>query len=404
MSGCCDLQSRFQGSEEIKIQSTLLTEGYVQYEICFETWTSRRRYTEFEQLRKLMYKSFPNSIVPPIPDKHSFGDYAAKPGKAKNDPKIVHERQILLQKFLNRVSKDPVLSQFHPFHSFVKGDHWQEIVQQSGLKDLLKSEISLNVEKPSLKKPDEHFKQAEDYTIRFGQQMGYIIKIQKRIQSNYQEMISVFHQLGLHYNGWSLTETELAQQIENTGEAIDSQTKELKTLVQRLDDEFLFGLKEYQLFAQSIDKLLKQRHKRHAEFEQVSELLIQKQAYLTKLESSEYEAQRLHAALKEEGVPQREQKGLLATINSLIDNDPEQTRRNTISKTKDLILSLEENREEARQDLLTSNEEIQRNLDQFQKQKIQDLRQLFIVFSDAHKRFHAQSLDIWQSLKSLQTR
>jgi hypothetical protein len=47
----------------------------------------------------------PTLIVPPIPEKHTMADYAAKPTKAKEDAGIIELRKRMLAVFLNRCRK-----------------------------------------------------------------------------------------------------------------------------------------------------------------------------------------------------------------------------------------------------------------------------------------------------------
>jgi hypothetical protein len=62
----------------------------------------RRRYSEFASLRATLVSLHPTLIVPPIPEKHSIADYAAKPTKAKEDQGIIELRKRMLAVFLNR--------------------------------------------------------------------------------------------------------------------------------------------------------------------------------------------------------------------------------------------------------------------------------------------------------------
>ena len=62
----------------------------------------RRRYSEFASLRQTLVNLHPTLIIPPIPEKHSMADYAAKPTKAKEDVGIIELRQRMLSTFLNR--------------------------------------------------------------------------------------------------------------------------------------------------------------------------------------------------------------------------------------------------------------------------------------------------------------
>jgi hypothetical protein len=44
----------------------------------------------------------PTLIIPPIPEKHTMADYAAKPTKAKEDAGVIELRKRMLAVFLNR--------------------------------------------------------------------------------------------------------------------------------------------------------------------------------------------------------------------------------------------------------------------------------------------------------------
>ena len=64
-----------------------------------------RRYSEFSSLRAALVNLHPTLIIPPIPEKHSMADYAAKPRKAKEDTRIIDLRKRMLGVFLNRCRK-----------------------------------------------------------------------------------------------------------------------------------------------------------------------------------------------------------------------------------------------------------------------------------------------------------
>jgi sorting nexin-4 len=97
---------------------------------------------------------YPYAIVPPIPEKHSVKDYASKPGKAKENPEIIHKRKRMLESFLNRVAVHPTLSGLHIFHQFLKGDGtWADILAMSGLSFHLKKKTPGKVGEKTVKNP-----------------------------------------------------------------------------------------------------------------------------------------------------------------------------------------------------------------------------------------------------------
>ncbi|KAL9058937.1 MAG: hypothetical protein Q9162_001495 [Coniocarpon cinnabarinum] len=65
----------------------------------------RRRYSDFYSLRSTLVSLHPTLIIPPIPEKHSMADYAAKPTKAKEDEAIIEHRKRMLTSFLNRCKR-----------------------------------------------------------------------------------------------------------------------------------------------------------------------------------------------------------------------------------------------------------------------------------------------------------
>ena len=76
-----------------------------------------------------MTKLYPTLIIPPIPSKQTIGDYAVKQGKAKEDVAMIARRKRMLQTFLNRLARHPILSNEHVFHRFLEGEvSWVRIL------------------------------------------------------------------------------------------------------------------------------------------------------------------------------------------------------------------------------------------------------------------------------------
>ncbi|KAI9102023.1 hypothetical protein DFS34DRAFT_647807 [Phlyctochytrium arcticum] len=365
-----------------------------------------RRYSEFESMRKLLVKLHPTVVVPPIPEKNSVADYATKPKKAKSDPNFVERRRVLLQSFLNRVGAHPVLRQEHVFHRFLEGNGtWAEILQDSGLESYLhKKDTSLNVsERGSLKRPDPHFVGAEDYTTKFSNEISHTSRVHKLLQKHQADMTSTLADIGASYNGWSLSEGELAHAIEHVGQAIDSTVSASVSVSKFLEGGFVIPLQEYSHYSKAVEKLLKWRHKKHLEYEALSESLIAKQASLQKLEASENEAQRVSAVLNAEGANRahlQSSGGIMAKLNSLIDNDPALTRRNNISRTRERIITLEEQRATCKDELAVANDEIQQDLDRFQIGKLRDIRNMLLKYASSQKDYHSRVIKAWQEAQT----
>jgi len=89
---------------------------------CSQNAEARHRYSEFESLRLNLTKLYPTLIIPPIPSKQTIGDYAIKQAKAREDAAMIARRKRMLQTFLNRIARHPILSNEHVFHRFLQGE------------------------------------------------------------------------------------------------------------------------------------------------------------------------------------------------------------------------------------------------------------------------------------------
>jgi hypothetical protein len=98
------------------------TSPYITYLIRTGDAEARHRYSEFESLRENLLKLYPTLIIPPIPSKQSISDYAVKQSKAKEDASMIAQRKRMLQTFLNRLARHPILSNEHVFHRFLDGE------------------------------------------------------------------------------------------------------------------------------------------------------------------------------------------------------------------------------------------------------------------------------------------
>lgn len=204
-----------------------------------------------------------------------------------------------------------------------------------------------------------------------------------------------------------MSEPNIGPTIEKVGAAYDELVKTSNDLVQNLDNSVNEPLQEYTQFSKMIDKVLRNRLRKQIDLETVTDTLEQKRAYLSGLEKSEAEAQRLSAVLNAEGAGNLPRStggtggsGIMATINSLIDNDPEMTRRNNISKTKDRIIELADEKEKQQGNLKLLNAGVQKDLNRFQRDKIRDIRHMLLEYAKMHKEYCEANAKVWQAVKA----
>ncbi|KAE9393451.1 hypothetical protein BT96DRAFT_967182 [Gymnopus androsaceus JB14] len=323
---CCARDRVLHSGDDIEIlitdaQKTTVgaTSPYITYVIQMGNTESRHRYSEFESLRSSLVKLYPTLIVPPIPSKQTIGDYAVKQGKAKEDATMIARRKRMLQTFLNRLARHPILSNEHVFHRFLDGEvSWTEVLNSPPLSLLPKNMLKAPSHNPTdqdaspayaalpnpsaahpLRNPDQRFLDSEAFTNKFAVHLsGPMEKVTRRSVKRWSEYAQDHAELGAGLNGFSLNESgPLSSAIEKTGQAVDATYMSTTKLAQELEQSWNEPINEYAQFSSIIKKLLAYRHQKHVQYEMTQDGLEAKREQLEDLEKSEHEARRLEAAL-----------------------------------------------------------------------------------------------------------
>ncbi|CAG8618373.1 8435_t:CDS:2, partial [Gigaspora rosea] len=291
-----------------------------------------------------------------------------------------------------------------------------------------------------LKKPDPKFIESEAFTRKFSNHISQNMeKTNKRIWKRLGDFSNDYAELGAIYNGFSLNESgDLANAIEKVGQAVDSTYVATGDLISSLEIEFTEPLQEYSQFASVIRQVLNYRHMKHLQMELIAETLEKQKVALDGLEKSEIEAKRIEEVLSNEHVSPASlfqenenndnyenghyeelfQNGdasqptgsghnkklsgskifsvLSHTIHGIMDVDPEAARRNSIGKTRESIIQLEEALETTTEDLKKISLSIQNDLDRFQRQKIMDLKEMLIAYAKNHLKWCKKNLSNWE--------
>ncbi|MCJ1276481.1 intercellular trafficking and secretion [Puttea exsequens] len=114
--------------------------SYIAYTIRTGDLEVRRRYSEFASLRATLVNLHPTLIIPPIPEKHSMADYAAKPTKAKEDTSIIDLRKRMLAVFLNRCKQMKEVREDGVWWRFLDPNaSWNEILHSAPVASIPKS-------------------------------------------------------------------------------------------------------------------------------------------------------------------------------------------------------------------------------------------------------------------------
>lgn len=90
---------------------------------------------------------------------------------------------------------------------------------------------------------------------------------------------------------------------------------------------------------------------------------------------------------------------LSQTFSSVLDVDPESTRRRDISRLREEVLLLDEAVSLTTSDLKIATEKIQADLDRFQRHKIRDFKEMMLRSAKMHREFCRINLQNWSEAK-----
>ncbi|GAA5834634.1 hypothetical protein JCM3766R1_003627 [Sporobolomyces carnicolor] len=312
----------------------------------------------------------------------------------------------------------------------------------------------------TLQHPDQRFLDSEQFTNKFSAHLsGSMEKVNRRLMKRWTDAAGDWSEMGGGMNGFALrmgddeSQGGLDHATEKVGMAVDAGYTLTNSMLSKWEQEWTEPLQEYTQFSSIIKGLLKYRHQKHVQYESARELLESKRSTLEELERSELEAQRLAKALERVRVvsddgtssesalspasssrggsppttaaDQQQQHqplpplppptnasgrksgggggGLLSalshSVKGLVDSDPEASRRNTISKTREQINQLDGAIKALTTDLRWASTTIQADLDRFQRQKVGDLREMCLDFSTFHREWAEKNLAMWEEAK-----
>ncbi|KAI6785771.1 Sorting nexin-like protein [Emericellopsis cladophorae] len=325
---------------------------YIVYTIRTGDLEVRRRYSEFATLRDALTRLHPTLIIPPIPEKHTMADYAAKPTSAKQDQQIIDLRKRMLAVFLNRCRRMDAVRTDGVWWRFLDPNaSWSEVLHSHPVSSIPKSILKappLDTANPSAahnylpvpsssaklkttggasydlaasavqgapgaegKHPPEPNALSEQdldtYFISYEASIkeleslltGPMEKVNRRSLSHLSSLAADLCELGSRFNAFALSEQapSLGPAIERVGQAADLSYIATEELSGSLGASFAEPMRESAQFAGVVRSVLRYRALKRIQQDLTAEELNKKRALLDQLERSEAEARRIEQYL-----------------------------------------------------------------------------------------------------------
>ncbi|KAG6016646.1 Sorting nexin, cytoplasm-to-vacuole targeting pathway/endosomal sorting [Claviceps lovelessii] len=325
---------------------------YIVYTIRTGDLEVRRRYSEFASLREALTRLHPTLIIPPIPEKHTMADYAAKPTSAKQDQQIIDLRKRMLAVFLNRCRRMEAVRDDGVWWRFLDPNaSWSEVLHSHPIASIPKCILKappLDTANPSLAHnflpvpsmsaklktsaghsydvhpppnqpglhvvgrfpPDSNVYSEHDldpYFVSYEasakelEQLlsGPMEKVNRRTLSHLSALATDLCELGSRFNAFALSEQapSLGPAIERVGQAADLSYIATEELAGSLGASFAEPMRENAQFAGVVKSVLRYRVLKRVQQDLTTEELAKKRDLLEQLEQSEAEARRIEQYL-----------------------------------------------------------------------------------------------------------
>jgi sorting nexin-4 len=256
--------------------------------------------------------------------------------------------------------------------------------QQSGVFDNLTDSFINAFTK--VHKPDKRFIEVREKSDKLDEDLGHVEKIVARVarregdlETDYKDLAEQFQKLINLEPGVEASVHAFAASVEDTSAGI-------KMLKEHTDQDYLGSLRDMQAYSTAVKNLLKAREQKQLDFEQLTE-------YLTK-STSDHD---ILAATPSGGGHTGAGGFIRSKIEDVRGVDHEQSRRERLRRLELRIEELTKEVEEAKKTTEAFDEEVVREVADFERIKRLEFRGQFGALADAHVSFYDKNIEIWEA-------
>ncbi|TVY85330.1 Sorting nexin-4 [Lachnellula suecica] len=350
----------------------------------------RRRFTDFVFLYKMLSKEYPACAVPPLPDKHKM-EYV-RGDRFGTD--FTSRRANSLHRFLTRLALHPVLRRSALLIIFLESSDWNATMKSRPNRGSSASEQGatgvfdnftdtfINAF-TKVHKPDKRFIEVREKSDKLDEDLGHVEKIVARVARREGDLETDYKDLAEQFQKLINLEPAVEQSVHAFAASVEDTSAGMKTLKDHTDQDYLGSLRDMQAYSTAVKNLLKTREQKQLDFEQLTE-------YLTKSTSDRDTL----------ASPGGSHTGTAGFIRSKIEDvrgvDHEQSRRERLRKLELKIEELTGGVEEAKKTTEAFDEEVVREVEDFERIKRIEFKTQFGALADAHVEFYGKNIEIWE--------
>lgn len=354
----------------------------------------RRRFTDFGFLYKTLSKDYPACSVPPIPDKQRM-EYVRGD---RFGPDFTQRRAHSLQRFLARCSLHPMLRRASILHSFLESPDWNATMQSRSSRANTASSAEgasggvfdnfadtfINVF-TKVHKPDRRFIEVKDKSDKLDEDLGQVEKLIARVARRENDIEADLRDLAEQFQKLITLEPGVEAAVHAFAASVEDTATGLKKLKDHTDQDYLGSLRDMIAYSGALKNLLKAREQKQLDYEQLTE-------YLNK---STMDRDALASGGGGGGG-----SGPAGFIRSKLEDvrgvDHEQARRERLRRLEVRIDELTREAETARKMSEMFDEEVVKEVGDFERIKRIEFKGQMGRLADAHVSYYGEVVDVWQ--------
>ncbi|KAL9120322.1 MAG: hypothetical protein Q9187_003125 [Circinaria calcarea] len=351
----------------------------------------RRRFTDFVFLYKTLSKEYPATAVPPLPDKHKM-EYV-RGDRFGSD--FTQRRAHSLNRFLKRLTLHPVLRRSTLLTIFLESPDWNAHMRLRPNRGASVGDQSTSVFDnfadtfvnafSKVHKPDKRFIEVREKADKLDEDLGHVEKIVARVARRENDLEADYNDLSVQFLKLINLEPGVEGPIHAFAQGVEATAKGLGGLKEHTDQNYLGSLRDMEAYILAIKGLLKTREQKQLDFEGLTEYLTKAVQDRDTLASSQN-----YASLTSP-------TGFIRSkIEDVRGVDHEQSRRERVRKLELQIERLTREVEDARRTSEMFDEEVVREVADFERIKAMEFRDTLGALAGKHVEFYEGVVGTWE--------
>ncbi len=230
----------------------MMQKKFTDYEVSGQdkhgSFSVRRRYKEFNQLRAKLVENWPGFFIPPIPEKKSTGN---------TDPTFVKQRQHALNHFMERCGRMPHIFYSQEMQHFIRADNFTKVL--ATVKTLTPTAMYQRNKEHFAEYDKELNDKVQKSLKKYFETLDKTLKFFESFRNNAKTMQAIrpkFKSVKAHFMKYAVSDYKNKLKGTEAKAVVDAKCKEYQK-AEKEDDlsEFLRNLKDLQLDLSSFSQI-----------------------------------------------------------------------------------------------------------------------------------------------------